>query len=91
MTASRKLGLERNIPESALLTIDSIHDKLEMLLDTYSLECDYQATQELFTQAEHELQSLWEFDQDGSRHTWVELLHEKHQSLRFPDSKLYFV
>lgn len=59
MTANRTLGLERNIPESTLCIIDSIHDKLEVMLDTYSLECDYQATQELFTQAEHELQALW--------------------------------
>lgn len=86
MTASRKLGLERNIPESTLLVIDSIHDKLEILLDTYSLECDYQATQELFTQAEHQLQTLWEFEQDSGRHTRIKRLHARHQRLLFPDN-----
>ena len=85
MTASRKLGLERNIPEFTLCVIDSIHDKLETLLDTYSLECDYQATQELFTQAENELQALWEFNQDSNYHTWIRRLHARHQRLLFPD------
>lgn len=86
MTASRKLGLERNIPESTLLIIDSIHDKLETLLDTYSLECDYHATQGLFTQADYELQSLWMFEQDRSKHTWIKRLHARHQRLLFPDN-----
>lgn len=86
MTASRELGLERNIPESTLLVIDSIHDKLNILLATYSLECEYQATQELFTQAEHELQALWEFKQDSGRHTWIKRLHARHQRLLFPDN-----
>ena len=86
MTASRALGLERNIPEWTLLVIDSIHDKLEILLDTYSLECDYQATQELFIQAEYQLQSLWEFEQDSTRHTWIKRLHARHQRLLFPDN-----
>lgn len=86
MTASRALGLERNIPESTLLVIDSIHDKLEILLDTYSLECDYHATQELFTQADYELQSLWMFEQDRSKHTWIKRLHARHQRLLFPDN-----
>lgn len=66
MTASRKLGLKRNIPESTLCVIDSIHDKLEILLDTYSLECDYQATQELFTQAEYQLPSCSNSHKDCS-------------------------
>lgn len=86
MTASHALGLERNIPESTLLVIDSIHDKLEILLDTYSLECDYHATQELFTQADYELQSLWMFEQDRSKHTWIKRLHARHQRLLFPDN-----
>lgn len=86
MTASRALGLERNIPESTLLIIDSIHDKLEILLDTYSLECDYQATQGLFTQAEYQLQSLQALEQDSTRHTWIKRLHAKHQRLTFPDN-----
>lgn len=86
MTASRKLGLERNIPESTLCVIDIIHDKLEILLDTYSLECDYHATQELFTQADYELQSLWMFEQDRSKHTWIKRLHARHQRLLFPDN-----
>lgn len=86
MTASRKLGLERNIPESTLLIIDSIHDKLETLLDTYSLECDYHDTQDLFTQAEHELQALWRFEQDSRYHTWINRLHARYQRLLFPDN-----
>ena len=86
MTASRKLGLERNIPESVLLVIDSIHDKLEILLDTYSLECDYHATQGLFRQAEYEMQSLQALEQDSNRHTWIKRLHARHQRLLFPDN-----
>ena len=84
MTASRKLGLERNIPELTLCVIDSIHDKLETLLDTYSLECDYYDTQELFTQAENELQALWRLEQDSRYHTWINRLHARHQRLLFP-------
>ena len=85
MTASLKLGLERNIPESTLLVIDSIHDKLETLLDTYSLECDYYDTQYLFTLTEYTLQSLWGFEEDFRYHTWINRLHARHQRLLFPD------
>ena len=87
MTESHTLGLEVNTPKILpLLTIDSIHDKLNTLLETYSLECDYQATQDLFTKAEYELQSLWGFEQDSSKHKWTKRLHARHQRLLFPDN-----
>ena len=86
MTASRKLGLEHNIPESTLLVIDNIHEKLEILLDTYSLECDCHDTQGLFRQAEYTLQALYGFEQDSNRHTWIKRLHARHQRLLLPDN-----
>ena len=78
MTASRALGLERNIPESTLLVIDSIHDKLEILLDTYSLECDFDTTRALVLQANRALQALWKFDIDDRYDTWSPKLTYKH-------------
>lgn len=83
MSANLDLVKERNISDENVERINAIHEGLEQLIDTYSLECDYDSTIELIRQAEYALQDLWGFNLDTLYHTWVNVFNQKHFKLQW--------
>lgn len=81
MTANLELAKERNLSIKDVIHINNIHDALELLIDTYSLECDLDTTLDLVEQAEYALQRLWKFTEDRRYHTWCRRLILKHMNL----------
>lgn len=87
MTANPTLVKEHNIPEQDVLCINKIHDSLELMLSTYTLECDLSSALKLVKQAELTLQQLWGFPEDSRYHTWYKLFKRKHFLLQWVGKK----
>ena len=83
MTANREIAKQRNISTENVEMIDKLHDLLEKLLDSYSLEIPYEEAKEIVHSAEESLQVLWNFPVDRSRHTWIDKLNQKYLELCF--------
>lgn len=87
MTANPTLVKERNIPEQDVQHINKIHESLELMLSTYTLERDLSSTLKLVKQAEFALQRLWQFPKDSRYHTWCERFKRKHLTLQWVGKK----
>ncbi len=72
MTACRRLGALRKIPEADLLQIDSLHVAAdELMRKGISGELDDEYVKVLLTNLDYELQGLWRFPADKAFHTYV--------------------
>lgn len=70
MTANRTLAKQRGLSEQAIQYIDQLHDLLEKLIASYTLDVEYQEALELVESVEFDLQRLWKFSEDRRYHTW---------------------
>ena len=70
MTANRTLAKQRGLSEQAIQYIDQLHDLLEKLIASYTLDVDYHEALELVESVEFDLQRLWQFSEDRRYHTW---------------------
>lgn len=87
MVACSKLIAERNIPEEDVQRINRIHESLELLFDTYTLDCDFKSTKALVQQANEALQKLWKFPVDPRYDSWTQQLQKKHFCLQWVGRK----
>lgn len=77
MTANRPLAKQRGLSEQAIQYIDQLHDLLEKLIASYTLDVDYHEALELVESVEFDLQRLWQFSEDLLYHTWRHKLAER--------------
>ena len=83
MTANRELVKQRNISPENVEFIDKIHELLEKLIDSYSLEVDYEEALNLVKSANKALSDLWGFTYDERKDQWTPRLKQKHLELCF--------
>ena len=81
MTANRTLAKQRGLSEQAIQYIDQLHDLLEKLIASYTLDVDYQEALELVESVEFDLQRLWKFSEDRRYHTWRRKLAQRWMDL----------
>lgn len=81
MTCNRQLAAQRNISKENIEAIDSLHNLLERLIASYTLEIPYEEARDLVRSVEFTLQRLWKFPEDASYHSWVDVLADKHLEL----------
>ena len=70
MSANRTLAKQCGLSEQAIEYIDQLHDLLEKLIASYTLDVDYHEALELVESVEFDLQRLWKFSEDRRYHTW---------------------
>ena len=81
MTANFELAKQRGISQENIEAINSLHELLERLIMSYTLEVDYQEARDLVRSAEFTLQHLWGFSEDSLYHTWYKKLNQRHMEL----------
>lgn len=77
MTANRTLAKQRGLSEQAIQYIDQLHDLLEKLIASYTLDVDYHEAIKLVESVEFDLQRLWQFSEDRRYHTWRHKLAQR--------------
>lgn len=78
-----ELAKQRGISQDNIEAINSLHELLEKLIQSYTLEVDYQEARDLVRSAEFQLQKLWSFPEDERYHSWVDMLADKHLELQW--------
>lgn len=81
MTANLDLTKQRGISQENIEAINSLHELLERLIASYTLEVDYQEARDLVRSTEFTLQRLWGFSEDSLYHTWYKKLNQRHLEL----------
>lgn len=81
MTANRTLAKQRGLSEQAIQYIDQLHDLLEKLVASYTLDVDYHEALKLVESVEFDLQRLWQFSEDRRYHTWRNKLAQRWMDL----------
>lgn len=81
MTANLELAKQRGISQENIEAINSLHQLLERLISSYTLEADYQEARDLVRSTEFTLQRLWGFSEDSLYHTWYKKLNQRHLEL----------
>jgi hypothetical protein len=81
LTANRQLAAQRNISQENIEAIDALHEMLEKLIASYTLEIPYEEARDLVRSVEFALQKLWDFPQDEMYHTWYKRLNQRHIEL----------
>lgn len=81
MSANMQLAKQRGISQENIEAINTLHELLERLISSYTLEVDYQEAHELIRSVEFTLQKLWGFPQDELFHTWYKKLNQRHMEL----------
>ena len=76
MSANRDLAKARNISRENIVAIDALHEMLEKLIASYTLEIPYEEARDLVRSANMTLSNLWGFTYDERYDQWliVELL-----------------
>ena len=83
MVANRELAKVRNISQENIEAIDDLHDLLEKLIASYTLEIPYEEARDLVRSANMTLSNLWGFTYDSSYDTWTPRLEDKRFELTF--------
>lgn len=81
MTANLELAKQRDISQENIEAINILHELLERLISSYTLEVDYQEARDLVRSTEFTLQRLWGFSEDSLYHTWYKKLNQRHMEL----------
>lgn len=81
MTINLELAKQRGISQKNIEAIKSLHELLERLIGSYTLEVDYQEARDLVRSTEFMLQRLWGFSEDSLYHTWYKKLNQRHMEL----------
>lgn len=81
MSANMELAKQRGISQENIEAIDTLHEMLERLIASYTLEIPYEEARDLVRLAEVTLQYLWGFPQDDLYHTWYKRLNQRHMQL----------
>lgn len=76
-----ELAKQRNISQENIEAINTMHELLEKLIQSYTLDVPYQEARDLVRSVEFSLQRLWEFPQDELYHTWYKRLNQRHMEL----------
>lgn len=83
MSANRDLAKARNISQENIEAIDALHEMLEKLIDSYTLEIPYEEARDLVRSVEFTLQKLWNFSIDERYHTWYKRLEYRYLELKY--------
>ena len=83
MTCNRDLAKARNISQENIEAIDALHELLERLIASYTLEIPYEEARDLVRSVEFTLQNLWDFPLDERYHTWYERLEYRYLELKY--------
>ncbi len=76
-----ELAKQRGISQENIEAINALHELLEKLISSYTLDVPYQEARDLVRSVEFTLQRLWEFPQDELYHTWYKRLNQRHMEL----------
>ncbi len=83
MTCNRQLAAQRNISQENIEAIDALHDLLEKLITSYTLEIPYEEARDLVRSVEFTLQKLWGFSIDERYHTWYKQLEYRYLEFKY--------
>lgn len=89
MSANRTLAKQRGLSEQAIQYIGQLHDLLEKLIASYTLDVDYHEALELVESVEFDLQRLWQFSEDRRYHTWRHKLAQRWMELTWVGRTFY--
>lgn len=81
MTANRQLAIERNISQENIEAIDALHEMLEKLISSYTLEIPYEEARDLVRSANMTLSNLWGFTYDERYDQWTPRFEQRRMEL----------
>lgn len=81
MTCNRDLAKARNISQENIEAIDALHEMLEKLIASYTLEIPYEEARNLVCSANMMLSNLWGFTYDSAYDTWTPRFEQRHMEL----------
>lgn len=81
MSANLELAKQRGISQENIEAINNLHELLERLISSYTLEIPYEEARDIVRSAEFTLQRLWGFSEDSLYHTWYKKLNQRHLEL----------
>lgn len=81
MTANLELAKQRGISEENVEAINSLHELLERLISSYTLDVDYQETRNLVRSTNMTLSNLWGFTYDERFDQWTPRFEQRHMQL----------
>lgn len=81
MTANRDLAKARNISQENIEAIDALHEMLEKLIASYTLEIPYEEAHDLIRSANMTLSNLWGFTYDQRYDQWTPRFEQRHMEL----------
>lgn len=81
MAHNKALADERGISQQNREYIDQLHLMLEELIETYTLDVDFDKAYELCHDIEYLLQDLWGFSRNKHFHSWAASLKQKWMNL----------
>lgn len=83
MTCNLELAKARKISQENIEAIDYLHNLLERLISSYTLEIPYEEARDLVRSVEFTLQKLWQFSPDERYHTWYKQLEYRYLELKY--------
>ena len=81
MTANRALAKARNISQENIEAIDALHELLNNLIASYTLEIPYEEARDLVRSANMTLSNLWGFTYDERYDQWSPRFKQRHMEL----------
>lgn len=76
-----ELAKQRNISQENIEAINSLHELLEKLISSYTLEVDYTEAHDLVRSTNLTLSSLWNFTYDERFDQWTPRFEQRHMEL----------
>jgi len=81
MTANLELAKQRGISEENIEAINALHELLERLISSYTLDVPYQEARDLVRSANLTLSNLWGFTYDERFDQWTPRFEKGHMEL----------
>ena len=81
MTCNLELAKARNISQENIKAIDALHEMLEKLIASYTLEIPYEEARDLVRSANMTLSNLWGFTYDERYDQWTPRFEQRHMEL----------
>ena len=83
MAANHDLAKARNISQENIEAIDALHNLLERLIASYTLEIPYEEARDLVCSANMMLSNLWGFTYDERLDVWTRRFNKRWLELTF--------
>lgn len=83
MVANSQLAAQRAISQENIEAIDALHEMLEKLIASYTLEIPYEEARDLVRSANMTLSNLWGFVYDERLDVWTKRFNKRWLELTF--------